>query len=191
MTPPPFDGNPPAFGSLGRLYHMVFAHAQRIVTHDALALFTRVVIAGVFWRSFMLKVETFGVMRYVEVINDFEVERFRFKLPELPLTLKPATLNQFAGDFALPLIPPGIAAWMATLAEFTLPILLVLGLATRASALALIGMTLVIQIFVFPTWAHFWGTAAIWLILLTYLVSRGGGRLSLDHFIGRRFGRSG
>lgn len=187
MTTPSFDGNRPAFGPAGQLYFRVFELAQRLVSHDALALFSRVVIAGVFWRSFILKVETFGVMRHVEVINDFEVERFRFKLPELPLTLKQTTLNQFAGDFALPLIPAGVAAWMATLAEFTLPLLLVLGLATRLSALGLIGMTLVIQIFIFPSWAHFWGTAAMWLVPLLYLVSRGGGRLSLDFLIGRKF----
>jgi len=186
MTTQPFDGHRPAFGPAGQLYYRAFGMAQRVISHDMLALFARVVIAGVFWRSLILKVETFGVMRYVEVINNFEVERFRFKLPELPLTLKQTTLNQFAGDFALPLIPPGVAAWMATLAEFTLPILLVLGLATRLSALGLIGMTLVIQIFIFPTWAHFWGTAALWLVPLLYLVSQGGGRLSLDFLIGRK-----
>jgi putative oxidoreductase len=184
-----FDGNRPAFGPLGRLYHQVFSHVQTWVTHDIFALFTRIVIAGVFWRSFILKVETFGVMRYVEVINDFEIERFRFKLPDIPFTLKTTTLNQFAGDFSLPLLSPGVAAWMATLAEFALPILLVLGLLTRLSALALIGMTLVIQIFIFPTWAHFWGTAAMWIIMLAYLAARGGGRISLDYLIGKRFGK--
>tara|TARA_R110002073_G_scaffold19336_17_gene70758 strand:- start:1648 stop:2217 length:570 start_codon:yes stop_codon:yes gene_type:complete len=189
MTDTGIDGHRPVLGPLGRVHDTVFSHAQRLISHDALALFMRIVIAGVFWRSFILKVETFGVGRYVEVINNFELERFRFKLPEFPLTLKPATLSQFSGDFALPLLSPGVAAWMATLAEFTFPILLVLGLLTRMSALALIGMTLVIQIFIFPTWAHFWGTAALWLVMLLYLTGRGGGQFSLDHLLGRQLQR--
>ena len=53
-------------------------------------------------------------------------------------------------EYALPLIPPVAAAYAATISEHLFPVLLVLGLFTRASALALLGMTLVIQVFVYP-----------------------------------------
>ncbi|MDT4874412.1 hypothetical protein D3C85_1162690 [compost metagenome] len=61
--------------------------------------------------------------------------------------------------------------------------LLVLGLFTRLSALALLGMTLVIQVFVYP---DAWPTHLSWAALLLYLVGRGGGRLSADHVLGLR-----
>lgn len=160
--------------------------AERIVTHDLLSLFMRVTIAGVFWRSLLTKVETFGVWSYVEVINDFDVQRHHVRLPELPLELRPATIAQFRGDFALPLLPAEIAAWMATLGEFVLPILLVLGLFTRVAALGLLIMTAVIQIFVFPD--AWWATHALWVAMLLYIVSRGPGRVSLDWLAGRCLG---
>lgn len=157
--------------------------AARIVHHDLLSLFVRLTIAGVFWRSLLTKVETFGVIRYVEVINDFEIEKFRIKLPELPLDLKPTAIAQFRGDFALPILPAEAAAWMAALGEFVLPILLVLGLFTRFAAAGLLVMTAVIQIFVFP--GAWWATHALWTALLLYLVGRGPGRISLDALGGR------
>ncbi|HAQ34876.1 MAG: hypothetical protein CMF74_17455 [Maricaulis sp.] len=178
-----FDGNPPLFGPLGRLYYRGFGAVQRVVTHDATALFLRVVIAGVFWRSLLTKVQTFGLFGYTELINDFAVQRYHLKLPVLPLDLRPAVIGQFEGDFALPLIPGEVAAWMATLGEFILPILLVMGLLTRFAAAGLLGMTLVIQIFVFPE--AWWGTHALWAAILIYLVSRGGGRWSVDGLAGQ------
>jgi putative oxidoreductase len=157
--------------------------AERVIHHDLLSLFFRLTIAGVFWRSLLTKVETFGVIRYVELINDFEVEKTRVKLPELPLELKASTLSQFHGDFALPLLPAEAAAWFATLGEFILPLLLVLGLFTRFAAAGLLVMTLVIQIFVFPD--AWWATHALWAALLLYLVGRGPGRISLDAMAGK------
>lgn len=183
----PFDGARPAFGVIGKLYFQVFGTVQRYVTHDVIALFMRLTVAGVFWRSMLTKVETMGVLRYVEVINDFEVERFRLRLPELPLEIRPATHNLFANQYALPLIPPEWAAVMATLAEFALPILLVLGLLTRFAAAGLLAMTLVIQIFVFPN--AWWGTHALWAAMLVYLVARGGGRLGADYAAARLLAR--
>jgi putative oxidoreductase len=157
--------------------------AERIVHHDLLSFFVRLTVAGVFWRSFLTKVETFGVLSYVEVINGFDIEKTRVKLPVLPLDLKPTTIAQFRGDFALPLLPAEAAAWMATLGEFILPVLLVLGLFTRFAAAGLLVMTAVIQIFVFPD--AWWATHALWAALLLYLVGRGPGRLSLDAIGGR------
>lgn len=83
----------------------------------------------------------------------------------------------FENDYALPLIPPEAAAVMATLAEHLFPLALLLGLMTRLSAAALLGMTLVIQIFVYP---GAWQTHGLWAACFVALILRGPGRLSLD-----------
>jgi putative oxidoreductase len=191
MSPQPFDGNPPVLGRIGALYRSVFGMAQNLVSHDFLALFARFAIAGVFWRSFLNKVETNGFFDYVQVINDFEIDRSLIKLPAFPITISDQTFANFAegGRNAIPLVPGEIAAVMATMGEGVLPVLLVLGLLSRFAASGLIVMTLVIQIFVFPTNAHFWGTVALWLIPLLYLVSRGSGALSLDYVLSRHLAR--
>ena len=87
----------------------------------------------------------------------------------------------FRTEYRLPLVPPEIAAHAAAYAEHLFPLLLVLGLATRFSALALLGMTLVIEVFVYP---DAWPTHLSWATLLVYLVGRGGGRLALDRPLG-------
>lgn len=87
----------------------------------------------------------------------------------------------FENEYALPLIPPHIAAVLATLAEHIFPALLLLGLATRASALALLGMTAVIQIFVYP---GAWQTHGLWAACFLALITMGPGRLSLDRQLG-------
>lgn len=166
-------------------YTGFFSRLTAIFGGTLLPLLARLTLAGVFWRSLLTKVETFGVFKYTEYINDFAIERSHVKLPVLPLELKAATLQQFAGDFALPLIPASVAAWMATLGEFVLPILLLLGLFTRFAAFGLIIMTLVIQVFVFPE--AWWGSHALWFVIAGYIAVKGPGRLSLDHTFGNRF----
>lgn len=188
MTSTPAPARPP-FPAGGLLRHVRAAHASAVqiashpLAHDALGLFMRLTIAGVFWRSLLTKVDTFGVWRYVELINNFEVQKFHIRLPELPLTLRPSTLTQFRNDFALPLLPPELAAWFATLGEFVLPILLVLGLWTRLAAAGLLAMTLVIQIFVFPD--AWWQTHALWAAMLAYVLLHGPGRASADFWAGK------
>ena len=80
----------------------------------------------------------------------------------------------------MPLLPPDLAAHMAAYSETLFPILLVLGLFTRVSALALLGMVLVIQTFVYP---DAWPTHLSWAGLLVPLVARGGGKMALDRLI--------
>jgi len=191
MSIQPFDGNPPVLGPAGALYQQVFGTVQTLISHNLLALFARIAIAGVFWRSFLNKVETNGIFDYVQVINDFEIERSLIKLPAFPITISDQTFANFAdgGRNAIPLVPGEIAAVMATMGEGVLPVLLVLGLLSRFAASGLIVMALVIQIFVFPTNAHFWGTVALWLIPLLYLVGRGSGALSLDYVLSRHRAR--
>jgi putative oxidoreductase len=90
----------------------------------------------------------------------------------------------FEEDYALPLIDPTLAAQAAAYAEHLFPILLVLGLLTRLSAFALLGMTAVIQIFVYPA---AWPTHGVWAVSFLLLITHGPGRWSLDAEINRRF----
>lgn len=97
------------------------------------------------------------------------------------LTITPSTYELFQTEYALPLIPADIAAHVATYCEHLFPILLVLGLFTRPAAAALLGMTLVIEIFVYP---DAWPTHLIWAGLLMLLFARGSGGWSLDRWLG-------
>ena len=94
------------------------------------------------------------------------------------------TIALFADEYKVPLLPPEIAAYMAATIELTTPVLLVLGLATRPATVVLLGMTLVIEIFVYP---EAWPTHIQWAAMLLVLLCRGPGKLSLDHLVRRRF----
>lgn len=99
------------------------------------------------------------------------------------LSITPGTYELFRSEYALPLLPPALAAHLATYAEHLFPLLLVLGLGTRLSALALLGMTVVIEVFVYP---DAWSTHLSWAALLLVLVGRGAGAWSLDRCLGLR-----
>lgn len=96
------------------------------------------------------------------------------------LTITPSTYSLFEDEYKVPLLSPYIAAHLATYSEHLFSILLVLGLCTRFSALALFGMTLVIEIFVYP---DAWPTHLSWAAILLPLIARGGGGLSLDRLL--------
>jgi hypothetical protein len=76
-------------------------------------------------------------------------------------------------EYKVPLIPPDLAAYLSTIGEHVFPVLLVLGLASRLSALGLLFMTLVIQLFVYPDG---WPDHILWIALLLLIVARGPGR---------------
>ena len=99
------------------------------------------------------------------------------------LHITDGTYELFRTEYALPFAPPEFAAQAATYSEHLFPILLVLGLLTRLSAAALLGMTAVIQIFIYP---DAWPTHLSWAALLLPLIARGGGRWSLDQLLFRR-----
>jgi putative oxidoreductase len=139
-------------------WNCVAAWLDRVVIHDALALIVRVAIAAVFWLSGRTKVDGF-------------------------LTVNETAFELFRDEYKVPLVPPDVAAYMATYAETFFPILLVLGLFTRLSAFALLIMTAVIEIFVYPL---AWPTHLTWAALMLYLIGRGAGRISLDHLLGIR-----
>lgn len=146
---------PPAAG-WQRHYNRLAALAGRLLDHAVLALAARVGIAAVFFKSGRTKVE--GL-----------------------LTVSDSAYSLFREEYHVPLLPPELAAHLAAYAEHLFPLLLVLGLATRLSAAALLGMTAVIQIFVYP---DAWPTHLTWATLLALLVARGAGPWSLDRRIG-------
>ncbi|RZS56875.1 DoxX family protein [Sphaerotilus mobilis] len=151
------------------------ALCQRI-PQDAIALLARVSIASVFWLSGQTKVQGF-------VLNPLSGE-VQLGWPRL----SDSVVDLFREEYRLPLIDPTIAAVMAAAAEHVLPLLLLLGLATRFSALALLGMTAVIQLLVYP---GAWPTHGTWAAVLLMLVASGAGRWSLDGWwTGRRAGRA-
>lgn len=125
------------------------------VPYAALALPLRLAVATVFWNSAMTKLSNWD-----------------------------AALQLFAEEYKVPLLPPGLAAYMAVSIELTAPVLLVLGLATRATALVLLGMTAVIEIFVYP---QAWPTHIQWAAMLLVLLCRGAGAVSLDRWVRGRW----
>jgi putative oxidoreductase len=98
--------------------------------------------------------------------------------------LKPSAISLFENEYQLPLIDPTIAAYVSAFSEHFFPILLVTGLATRFSALALLCMTGVIEIFVYP---GAWPTHGVWGTCFLVVIARGPGWLSLDHLIARKY----
>lgn len=123
---------------------------------DALLLAARAFPGAVFWQSARTKVDGWQ-------LND-------------------TALFLFQEEYQLPLIDPGVAAALATIGEHLLPVMLLLGLATRLGAAGLLIMTLVIQLLVYPS---AWPTHGTWAVPLLLLLLHGGGRLSLDHLIAR------
>ena len=95
------------------------------------------------------------------------------------------TIELFTDEYRVPLLPPEFAASMALSIEIAAPILLVLGLFTRAAVLVLLGMTAVIQTFVYP---DAWPTHLQWTAMMLVLLCRGAGAVSLDHYWWRRYG---
>ena len=136
-------------------YGRVLDLAGTLLPTPLLLLVQRLGIAAVFFQSGRTKVE--GL----------------FTVPQ-------TTVDLFELEYALPLMSPEVAAYLAAGAEHLFPVLLVLGLLTRLSAAALIGMTLVIQIFVYP---DAWPTHLSWAGLLLPLIALGGGRWSVDRLL--------
>ncbi len=100
------------------------------------------------------------------------------------------TIALFRDEYMVPILPPEIAASLAAAVELTCPVLLVLGFATRLATLPMLGMTFVIEVFVYP---EQWIEHLMWASILVFILTRGPGALSLDHVIARKFlpGRKG
>ncbi len=122
--------------------------------HTVLAIPLRLALATVFWNSAMAKLANWESALYL-----------------------------FREDYNVPLIPAEPAAYVAVSIELVAPVLLMLGLATRPVALVLLGMTTLIQVFVYP---QAWPTHIQWAAMLLVLLARGPGKLSIDWLIRRR-----
>jgi putative oxidoreductase len=97
-----------------------------------------------------------------------------------------ATLQLFEDEYKVPLLPPDIAAHVGATIELTTPVLLVLGFLTRPAALVLLGMTTIIEVFVYP---QAWPTHIQWAAMLLVLLCRGAGSFSVDYLLQRWFQR--
>ncbi|MEQ9465082.1 MAG: DoxX family protein [Haliea sp.] len=96
------------------------------------------------------------------------------------------TLFLFEYEYSVPVLSPELAAYLATIGEIVLPILLVAGLASRVSAagLSIINVVAVLSLEDIPAAAMY--LHYIWGILLAQIVVWGGGVLSLDRWLNRR-----
>lgn len=138
-----------------RFYDRLIKQISGRLPEGFVLLLVRVALAGIFWRSGRTKVEEGSW-----------------------LTISDTTYFLFQEEYAGVPLPSDIAAPLATYAEHLFPLLLVLGLCTRFSALALLCMTMVIQIFVYPE--AWWSVHMVWAALALTLIVRGGGMFSLD-----------
>lgn len=127
------------------------------IPYSAIALLTRIAVADVFWRSGQTKVDGWQITE--------------------------TTFDLFRDEYRVPLLPPEFAAYLATIQEHLFSVLLLVGLASRLSALGLLGMTLVIQLFVYP--ANY-PDHLLWAAALLLIVARGPGVISLDHLLWRK-----
>ncbi|MGD9831167.1 MAG: DoxX family protein [Piscinibacter sp.] len=155
---------------MARLIDAAIGVFERI-PHSLIAFIARFSIAAVFWNSGQTKVQGF-------VVNLVSGE-FKLGWP----SLSDSALALFQDEYKLPFIPPEFAAPMAATAEHLFPLLILIGLGTRFSALALLGMTLVIQLFVYP---GAYATHGTWAAVLLVLIARGPGMLSVDHWLASR-----
>lgn len=147
--------------ALLRRYDAAVRWLSGTVPESFALLFVRIVLGGIFWRSGQTKVE-----------------------PGTWFTLTDSTRELFNTEYSGVPLPPELAAPLANAAEHMLPALLLVGLFTRFSALGLIGMTLVIQVFVYPD--AWWPEHSLWIGLASILALRGGGLLSFDAILVRK-----
>jgi putative oxidoreductase len=128
------------------------------IPHTAVALIARLSVAIVFWRSGQTKVDGWEITE--------------------------TTFDLFRDEYQVPLLSPELAAYLATIQEHLFAVLLLVGLASRLSALGLLAMTAVIQIFVYP--ANY-PDHLLWASALLLIVARGPGAASIDHWLAKNF----
>ena len=114
-------------------------------------LLFRLAIAGVFFKAGLLKVMSWET-----------------------------TVALFRDEYKVPVLPPELAALLASTFELGCSTLLVLGLAARLATVPLLGMILTIQLFVYP---EAWPEHLVWGSILAFLLTRGAGQISLDRLL--------
>jgi putative oxidoreductase len=145
-----------------------------VIPYALVALGLRLIMARVFFLSGQAKIDG-PVIPIKTHIRDLEFSVI------LPADIKDATFRMFEAQYADLPIAPTVAAYLFTYAEFVLPICLVLGFATRLSALALLVMTVLLQVYVMP--GMLWVAHVYWAAILLVLMTVGPGAISLDALI--------
>lgn len=138
------------------------------IPYALIALLARISLATTFWLSGQTKIEGF--------VADPVGWQLQWGVPRL----SESAVELFRSEYRLPLLAPEYAALLAAISEHVFPALLLVGLATRLSAAALLCMTLVIQVFVYP---GAYATHGLWAALCLLLMARGAGVLSIDHLL--------
>ena len=161
-TPDAGDRQQKITGLIERINSIIRAIAQPSLTQ----LVLRLGLAVPFWRSGVLKWDGFLQINDTAILL-FSSE-FQLHLP--------------GGPYPFP--APAVTAFAAGSAEILLPLLLVLGLATRAAALGLLVMTLIVQL----TVPDGWPLHLTWAAMAFGVMAWGPGRISLDHLIGEHKG---
>ena len=118
-----------------------------------LQLMFRIAIGAVFWSSGLTKIASW----------DTTIALFRY-------------------EYMVPLLPPELAAAISATFELSCSPLIIVGLATRLATLPLLGMTFVIEVFVYP---EYWTMHLMWASILLFLLTKGPGVFSLDHLVAR------
>ena len=167
-TAPLHAARPSAGGLTGLVATAIAAMAR--IPHSLIALLGRFSIAGIFWKSGQTKIEGFEI--------DLVEGSFNLGWPRLA----DSAVYLFREEYRLPLLPPEVAATLAALGEHALPVLILLGLGTRFAALGLLVMTAVTQVLVYP---GAWPTHGVWAAVLLWLMARGPGVVSVDHWLAR------
>jgi len=138
-----------------RALHASRAALAGAVPHSVIALLARIAMGSTFWLSARTKID--GL-----------------------LTLKDSTFFLFENEYALPMLPVNVAAYLATYSEHLFALMLFVGLGSRLGAAGMLGITAVIQLLVYPS---AWPTHLGWAVLLLVIIAQGPGKLSLDHVL--------
>jgi putative oxidoreductase len=149
-----------------------FVSACSFIPYALVALGLRLVMARVFFLDGQTRIDG---PRVPLNVHDFELSVV------LPLQVKAETFAAFLIQYAALPVPPMLAAYLVSYAEFILPICLVLGFGTRFAALGLLIMTAMIQIYVMPQ--ALWSVHVYWASILMVLLALGAGQISVDHII--------
>lgn len=131
-------------------------------------------LAAVFWQSAQTKITGFSL--------DIISWHAHFSLPHL----SDSAVYLFENEYHLPFVSPILAATLAAIGEHVFSALLLMGFFTRFAALGIAGMTMVIQLFVYP---EAYPTQGTWLTIAMLLMYRGAGMVSVDYWLTRHSGK--
>jgi putative oxidoreductase len=152
------------------------------IPQSVISLAARVFPAAVFWQSGQTKVAGWHVSETVARCFDSGCDLWGELVAQAQsVRLSDSVVDLFRDEYALPLVDPEIAARLAIFSEHLFPMLLVVGLASRLAAIALLGMTAVIE-YVYPA---SWPLHGTWAACFLVVIARGPGVFSLDYLLGR------